>query len=242
MASAFPTLATRSPAARIDRARPRAIARWLLVVAAMVLAMVVVGGITRLTESGLSIVQWKPISGTLPPLTHAQWVDAFTAYQATPEYVKINRGMDLAGFQRIFFWEYLHRLIARMIGLVFAAPLAWFAWRRAIPKGYGARLCAILALGGLQGAIGWWMVASGLVDRPDVSHFRLATHLLCALLIFAGTIWTALDLRMLARDPAARPRACPASRSRRWRCWRCSSCWAHSPPGWTRAMPMRAGP
>lgn len=189
--------------------RPRPIARWLLVVAAMVLAMVVVGGITRLTESGLSIVKWEPIAGAIPPLTHAQWEAEFAAYRATPEYLKINRGMDLGGFQAIFFWEYLHRLIGRLIGMVFALPLLWFAATRAIPRGYGWRLVAILALGGLQGGIGWWMVASGLVDRPDVSHFRLATHLLCALLIFAGTIWTALDLRRLARDPVAVPARLP---------------------------------
>ncbi|WP_156679875.1 COX15/CtaA family protein [Sphingomonas profundi] len=185
--------------------RPRAIARWLLIVAAMVFAMVVVGGITRLTESGLSMTRWEPISGAVPPLNDAQWQAEFAAYKATPEYRKINRGMDLAEFKGIFFWEYLHRLIGRTIGLVFALPLLWFWWRRAILRGYGPRLVALLALGGLQGAIGWWMVASGLVDRPDVSHLRLATHLIAALFIFAGTIWTALDLFALARDSAARP-------------------------------------
>ena len=189
--------------------RPLAIARWLVVVALFVLAMLVVGGITRLTESGLSMVRWEPLSGAIPPLNHAQWEAEFAAYRATPEYLKINRGMDLAGFQAIFFWEFLHRLIARLIGVVFAGPLLWFAWRRAIPAGYGWRLSAILALGGLQGGIGWWMVSSGLIDRPDVSHFRLATHLLTALLIFAGTIWTALDLRALARDSTARPARLP---------------------------------
>ncbi|MBU3078492.1 COX15/CtaA family protein [Sphingomonas quercus] len=174
---------------------PRAIARWLLIVAAMVFLMVVVGGITRLTESGLSMTRWEPVSGTIPPLTDKAWAAEFASYQATPEYQKINRGMDLAGFKRIFFWEYLHRLIARTIGIVFALPLLWFWWRRNIPSGYGGRLVGLLALGGLQGVIGWWMVASGLIDRPDVSHLRLATHLLMALFIFACTIWTALDLR-----------------------------------------------
>lgn len=177
---------------------PRAVARWLLVVAAMVFLMVVVGGITRLTESGLSMVRWEPISGAVPPLTDRQWQAEFDAYKATPEYRKINRGMDLSGFKHIFFWEYLHRLIGRSIGLVFALPLLWFWWRRKIPQGYGPRLVGILALGGLQGAIGWWMVASGLVDRPDVSHLRLATHLVTALIIFSALIWTALDL--LGRD------------------------------------------
>lgn len=197
-----------SPHARA-RPAPGAIANWLIVVAAFVLMMVVVGGITRLTESGLSMVRWEPISGAVPPLDAEQWQAEFDAYKATPEYRKINRGMSLGEFKQIFFWEYLHRLIGRSIGLIFALPLIWFAWRRAIPKGYGWRLTALLALGGLQGAIGWWMVASGLIDRPDVSHYRLATHLLAALLIFGGLIWTALDLRALARDPAARPARMP---------------------------------
>lgn len=197
-----------SPGAQA-RPRPRALASWLLVVAGFVLLMVVVGGITRLTESGLSMVRWEPISGAIPPLDAQQWQAEFDAYKATPEYRKVNRGMALAEFKQIFFWEYLHRLIGRSIGLVFALPLAWFAWKRAIPKGYGWRLTALLALGGLQGAIGWWMVASGLIDRPDVSHYRLATHLLAALLIFGGLIWTALDLRALERDAAARPARFP---------------------------------
>jgi cytochrome c oxidase assembly protein subunit 15 len=174
-------------------------------VAAIVLLMVAVGGITRLTESGLSMVRWEPISGAVPPLNDAQWQAEFDAYKATPEYRKVNSGMSLSAFKRIFFWEYLHRLIGRFIGLAFALPLAWFAWNRAIPKGYGGRLTALLALGGLQGAIGWWMVASGLIDRPDVSHIRLAIHLIAALCIFAGLIWTALDLRDLARNERARP-------------------------------------
>jgi cytochrome c oxidase assembly protein subunit 15 len=186
-------------------ARPRAIARWLLAVAAIVLLMVAVGGITRLTESGLSMVRWEPISGAVPPLNAAQWQAEFDAYKATPEYRKVNSGMSLPAFKRIYFWEYLHRLIGRLIGLAFALPLAWFAWKRAIPKGYGGRLTALLALGGMQGAIGWWMVASGLIDRPDVSHIRLAIHLIAALCIFAGLIWTALDLRALAKDAQARP-------------------------------------
>ncbi|TVV76847.1 COX15/CtaA family protein [Sphingomonas solaris] len=189
--------------------RPRAIARWLLVVALMVFMMVVVGGITRLTESGLSMTRWEPIAGTVPPLNEAQWQAEFDGYKATPEYRKINRGMSLGEFKGIFFWEYLHRLIGRTIGMVFALPLLWFWWRRAIPAGYGRRLLPLLALGGLQGAIGWWMVTSGLVDRPDVSHLRLATHLMAALFIYAGLIWTALDLFALARDSTARPARLP---------------------------------
>ncbi len=185
--------------------RPRAIARWLILVALMIYAMVVIGGITRLTESGLSMVHWNPISGAIPPLGHAQWLAEFDAYRATPEYREINHGMSLADFQQIFFWEYVHRLLGRLIGLVFALPLLWFWWRRAIPAGYGPRLIILLALGGLQGAIGWWMVASGLVDRPDVSHIRLAIHLLTALLILGATLWSALDLLALDCDPMSRP-------------------------------------
>lgn len=185
--------------------RPRLIAYWLLFVAAMVFLMVVVGGITRLTESGLSMVRWEPISGIVPPLNHQQWLAEFAAYRTSPEYLKINRGMSLAEFQGIFFWEYLHRLIGRLIGLLFALPLLWFWWRRAIPKGYGPRLVALLALGALQGAIGWWMVASGLIDRPDVSHLRLAIHLSAALFIFSGLIWTARDLRRMSRNAGMRP-------------------------------------
>ena len=186
-------------------AAPRAIARWLLSVAALVFIMVVVGGITRLTESGLSITQWKPITGAIPPLTHDQWMEAFRLYQQTPEYQQINKGMSLDDFQFIFFWEWAHRLLGRLIGLAFALPLLWFAWKRAIPAGYGWRLVALLALGGLQGAIGWWMVQSGLSERTDVSHYRLAVHLLTALFIIGGLIWTALDLRLLARDRNAQP-------------------------------------
>jgi cytochrome c oxidase assembly protein subunit 15 len=172
---------------------------WLRFVAALVFAMVVVGGITRLTESGLSITEWKPITGAIPPLTDTQWLAEFAKYQQTPEYQQINRGMDLAAFKFIFFWEYIHRLLGRVIGLAFALPLAWFWWKRQIPAGYGPRLVALLLLGGLQGAVGWWMVTSGLAQRTDVSHFRLATHLLVALFIIAGLLWTAFDLRMLAR-------------------------------------------
>ncbi|MBV2146799.1 COX15/CtaA family protein [Sphingobium sp. AS12] len=185
--------------------RPVAIARWLLFVAALVFVMVVVGGITRLTESGLSITQWKPITGAIPPLTHDQWMEAFRLYQQIPEYQQINRGMSLADFQFIFFWEWLHRLLGRLIGVAFALPLLWFAWKRAIPAGYGFRLVALLALGGLQGAIGWWMVKSGLSLRTDVSHYRLAVHLLTALFIIGGLVWTALDLLALSRNSRARP-------------------------------------
>ena len=183
-----------------DSARPLALSRWLMAVAGLVFMMVVVGGITRLTESGLSITEWRPISGAIPPLTHDDWQRAFDLYKQTPEYRQINgpAGMDLAGFQFIFFWEWVHRQLGRLIGLTFALPLAWFAWKRAIPKGYGARLVALLLLGGAQGALGWYMVVSGLSERTDVSHFRLSAHLLLALFLLGALLWTALDLRRLA--------------------------------------------
>lgn len=185
--------------------RPRALSNWLFAVAALIVLMVLVGGVTRLTESGLSITEWKPLSGTIPPLNEAQWQAEFDNYKRIPEYQQLNQGMTLAGFKAIFFWEYLHRLLGRVIGLAFALPLAWFAVRRAIPRGYGWRLTALLALGGLQGAIGWWMVQSGLAVRTDVSHVRLAVHLLVALFTLSGVLWTALDLRALARNPGTRP-------------------------------------
>lgn len=186
--------------------RPAAVARWLWFVAAMVMAIVLVGGITRLTESGLSITEWKPLTGAIPPLSEAQWQAEFDAYKRIPEYREINgpAGMTLAQYKVIYFWEWLHRLLARLIGLAFALPLAWFWLRGAIPHGYKPRLLALLALGGLQGAVGWWMVSSGLSQRTDVSHFRLSAHLLVALATLGGLVWTALDLRALAHDPGAR--------------------------------------
>jgi cytochrome c oxidase assembly protein subunit 15 len=195
------------PAAAAASSRPLAIANWLMFVAGLVFLMVVVGGITRLTESGLSITEWNPIRGAIPPLTHDQWQHAFDLYKATPEYREINgpAGMDLAQFKFIFFWEWVHRLIGRLIGLAFALPLAWFAVKRAIPKGYGWRLVALLALGGSQGLLGWYMVMSGLVDRTDVSHFRLSAHLLLALFIMAALVWIALDLRRLAKTGVNQP-------------------------------------
>ena len=178
-----------------DQSRPRAISNWLLLVAVLVFMMVVVGGITRLTESGLSITEWQPVTGALPPLNAADWDEAFALYKATPEYQQINRGMSLGDFKFIFFWEWFHRLLGRVFGLAFALPFAWFAVKRQIPSGYGCRLTLLLFLGGLQGVIGWWMVVSGLSLRTDVSHFRLATHLMTALFILGLLVWTALDLR-----------------------------------------------
>ncbi|WP_448585025.1 COX15/CtaA family protein [Thermaurantiacus sp.] len=189
----------------VSGARPRALARWLLLVALLVGAIVVVGGITRLTGSGLSITEWQPITGVLPPLSEAQWEAEFAKYRTIPQYTEVNRGMSLEAFQRIWFWEWFHRLLARAIALAFALPLLVYAALRAIPPGYLPRLLALLALGGLQGAIGWWMVQSGLSVRTDVSHLRLAVHLATAFLILGGLVWTALDLLALDRDRLARP-------------------------------------
>jgi len=187
--------------------RPLAISNWLLAVAALVFLMVVVGGITRLTESGLSITEWKPVSGAIPPLSNSDWQHAFDLYKQTPEYLEINgpAGMTLAQFKFIFFWEWFHRLIGRLIGVAFAIPLLWFAAKRAIPQGYGLKLVGLFVLGGMQGVLGWYMVMSGLVDRTDVSHFRLSAHLLLAFAIMSALIWVALDLRMLARTGENRP-------------------------------------
>jgi cytochrome c oxidase assembly protein subunit 15 len=180
-----------------SRARPFALSNFLLVVAGLVFAMVVVGGITRLTESGLSITQWNLVGGAVPPLTEADWTRAFDLYRQTPQYLEVAgpAGMTLAGFKFIFFWEWVHRLLGRILGLVFFVGIAWFAARREIPKGYGWRLAALFVLGGLQGAVGWFMVLSGLEGRTEVSPYRLSVHLLFALFLFSALIWTALDLR-----------------------------------------------
>jgi cytochrome c oxidase assembly protein subunit 15 len=176
---------------RSDRSRPVAI--WLLVVAALVLGMVVVGGATRLTGSGLSITEWKPIHGVVPPLTLAEWQAEFAAYKAIPQYQFINRGMSLGEFQQIYWWEWAHRLLGRVLGLVFFVPFVWFAARRQIPKRLTLRLAAIFVLGGLQGVVGWWMVASGLADRVYVAPERLMIHLGLAFALLAALVWTALD-------------------------------------------------
>lgn len=161
----------------------------------MVFAMAVIGAITRLTESGLSMVEWKPLIGAIPPLSEAEWNRVFDLYKQTPEFTQKNSWMALADFKEIFFWEWLHRFWGRLIGLVYALPLLWFWLRGHIPPGYKGKLLFILLLGALQGAMGWYMVMSGLVDRPDVSHFRLAAHLLLAMLIYAIILWVAFDLK-----------------------------------------------
>lgn len=187
---------------QMSTARPAALAVWLFIVAAMVVGIVAVGGITRLTESGLSITVWEPVSGALPPLTEGDWLREFDLYKQTPQYINQTgpAGMDLAAFKFIYFWEWFHRLLGRLIGVAFALPLAWFWWRGAIPAGYKPRLVALLLLGGLQGVFGWFMVASGLSGtRTSVSHFWLSIHLMTALLTLGALVWTALDLRRLAR-------------------------------------------
>ncbi len=175
-------------------AHNRAVAAWLLVCCALVFAIVVVGGVTRLTHSGLSIVEWQPIVGALPPLDETGWRETFGKYKQTPEYRIVNPGMSLDGFKRIFWWEYVHRLLGRLTGAVFFLPLLWFALRRRIPRALAWKLVGILALGAAQGALGWYMVQSGLVDDPRVSQYRLTAHLGIAFLIYAAMLWIALDL------------------------------------------------
>lgn len=160
----------------------------------MVFSMAVIGAVTRLTESGLSITEWKPVTGALPPLNDAEWQRQFDLYRQTPEFSAKHGWMQIEDFRKIFFWEWLHRLWGRVSGLVFALPLLWFAARKQLPAGMGWKLTGILALGGVQGFIGWFMVQSGLVNQPAVSHFRLALHLDFALLLFGLLLWMALGL------------------------------------------------
>jgi heme a synthase len=181
--------------------RDRAVRWWLFLVAALIAIMVLVGGATRLTESGLSITEWKPVTGALPPLNQEQWTQAFEGYKAIPQYRELNAGMSLSEFKSIFWWEWSHRLLGRVIGIAYLLPFLWFLWRGYFSGELKRRLWAIFALGGLQGVVGWWMVASGLSERVEVSHYRLATHLVLALLIFAAIVWT---LRRWAdRPPSA---------------------------------------
>ncbi|WP_213772573.1 COX15/CtaA family protein [Bradyrhizobium sp. dw_78] len=176
----------------------RAVRWWLFAVAALIAIMVLVGGATRLTESGLSITEWKPVTGALPPLTQEQWTQAFEGYKAIPQYRELNAGMSLSEFKSIFWWEWSHRLLGRVIGVVYLLPFLWFLWRGAISGELKRRLWGIFALGALQGVVGWWMVASGLSERVEVSHYRLATHLVLALLIYTAIVWT---LRRLSERP-----------------------------------------
>ena len=184
-----------------DRTHARAIRLWLYAVALLVLALVLIGGATRLTESGLSITEWQPLMGTLPPLDDAAWQAAFEKYQAIPQYRELNRGMSLEQFKTIYWWEWTHRLLGRLIGAAFLAPLLFFLWRGFVPPSLRPRLWIIFGLGALQGAVGWWMVASGLADRIEVSQYRLATHLILAGLIYVALIWTARRLDEGAAAP-----------------------------------------
>ncbi|MFN3524099.1 MAG: COX15/CtaA family protein [Phenylobacterium sp.] len=176
---------------RSDRSRPVAV--WLFAVAALVLAMVVVGGATRLTDSGLSITEWKPVTGAIPPMSQDDWAAEFARYKEIPQYQLLNRGMSLAEFKTIYWWEWSHRLLGRLVGLAFAAPFAWFLIRREIPRRLVGRCVVLFLLGGLQGAVGWWMVASGLSERVSVAPERLAIHLGLAFALLAALVWTALD-------------------------------------------------
>ncbi len=178
---------------------------WLLSIAALIAIMVLVGGATRLTESGLSIVEWKPVTGALPPQNQEQWTQAFDAYKTIPQYRQLNVGMSLDEFKTIFWWEWSHRLLGRVIGVAYLLPFLWFLWRGALSAELRRRLWLIFALGAVQGAVGWWMVASGLSQRVEVSQYRLATHLVLALLIFAGIVWTLRRLEDRAQS-AAPPR------------------------------------
>lgn len=172
----------------------RLIALWLFAVIAMVLVMVVLGGVTRLTHSGLSMVEWRPVTGWLPPFTEAEWMAVFGKYQASPEFMKVNRGMDLDGFKSIFRLEFLHRLWGRIIGAAFALPFMYFLVRGWIGRDLTPKLVLMFVLGGLQGVMGWYMVKSGLIDRPDVSQYRLVAHLGLALVIIGYMEWVALGL------------------------------------------------
>lgn len=177
---------------------------WLCACCALVFLMVIVGAITRLTESGLSIVEWKPLIGAIPPLSEKEWNRVFDLYKQSPEYMKKNFWMELSDFKYIFFWEWFHRFLGRFIGLAYALPLLWFWVTKKIPQGYGLKLLGILLLGGLQGGVGWYMVKSGLVNNPAVSHYRLALHLLLAFVIFAAMLWLALSLRETERSKSDR--------------------------------------
>jgi heme a synthase len=195
-----------TPFAMRDReVRNRALVRgWLYVVLLVMFALFLVGGATRLTNSGLSITEWQPIHGVIPPLSEVEWQEEFAKYQQIPEYKQLNEGMSLDEFKSIFWWEWVHRILARSVGVIFALPLLFFWATGRIERRLAPRLVGLLLLGGLQGAVGWWMVASGLVDRTDVSQYRLATHMLLACLIFTATMIVARGLAPHSAAPASR--------------------------------------
>ncbi|HKP29259.1 MAG TPA: COX15/CtaA family protein [Gemmatimonadales bacterium] len=185
-------------------AHRRAIVAWLYTGCLLIALLVTVGGITRLTGSGLSITEWKVLMGTLPPLNADAWQELWQKYQATPQYQQVNTHFTLEQFKTIFWWEYIHRVLARLLGVVFLLPFLWFLARGYLDRALRNRVILIFALGAFQGLLGWLMVASGLVDRPSVSHFRLAAHLLTALLTFSVTLWTALETGGRADGPSGR--------------------------------------
>lgn len=187
----------------LTRRHDRIVAGWLLVCCAMIFGMVVLGGVTRLTGSGLSMVEWDPIFGVIPPLNDAEWQTVFDQYRASPEYQKVNMHMEVDDFKSIYWFEFAHRLLGRTIGTVFLLPFLFFLWRGWIGRPLVPKLVAMFVLGGLQGALGWYMVASGLVDNPHVSQYRLTAHLLMAFLIYGFIFWVALDLLQPARAAAA---------------------------------------
>jgi cytochrome c oxidase assembly protein subunit 15 len=192
---------------RLPEARRRRLRRWFLSIAAMTFVVLVVGGITRLTQSGLSIVDWQPLVGAVPPLTDAQWQESFDRYRQFPQYRQLRPDMTLPEFKFIFFWEYLHRVVARLIGLVFLVPFAVFWARGYFSRPLAIRALTLFALGAMQGVLGWLMVRSGLVDRPSVSHYRLAAHLGLAFVIFGASLWLARDLAIGAVRPIVTARA-----------------------------------
>src|ERR1044072_3066986 len=187
----------------LNEQRRQAIRLWLYAVAALIFAMVLVGGATRLTESGLSIVEWKPVTGALPPMSETAWQAEFDKYKTIPQFTQLNHQMTLAEFKTIFWWEWTHRLMGRAIGAAFLLPFLFFLMKGWVGPGLRGRLWIIFALGALQGAVGWWMVASGLSERVNVSQYRLATHLILACVIFAAIMWTAA--RLGGREPAGAP-------------------------------------
>ena len=196
----------------------RAVATWLAVSAAMVAAMVVLGGATRLTESGLSMVSWRPLTGALPPIGEAEWQAVFQQYKASPQFRDVNFWMNVDDFRTIFWLEYLHRLWGRLIGAVFLLPFLWFAARRQLSRALLQRSAVVFALGAAQGLLGWYMVKSGLVDRPEVSQYRLAAHLMLAFAIYGALLWLVLGLalgqvRRARPDPAAAAPVAPAVRA-----------------------------
>ena len=192
----------------------KAVGIWLLAVALIIVGMVTLGGLTRLTGSGLSITTWEPVNGVIPPLTQQSWQAEFDAYKHIPQYLRENRGMSLEAFKGIFWWEWTHRLLGRLLGVVFFLPFVWFAWTGAIARAQWPRMVTLFLLGGLQGFVGWWMVQSGLETRVSVSQYRLAIHLGTAIILLGAILWTALEYLHAPVDArAARRPVSPAIRA-----------------------------